>query len=158
MAEVEGDGVFAQLLANTGNAYLKVAVDPSRPSDLRGIDVSIAYDDRKLRVVDQTSHLVHLRYPTRDIFEVAFEVTETSDPLVVIASHWPSRRQGKEQSKPARITVAENVAFLVRDHVRFQSPEYLDLKAAGDLSSVQVEFDTPVLIMGPSLPVLLDTE
>jgi hypothetical protein len=75
-------------------------------------------------------------------------VVETGDPLVVIASHWPSRRQGKEHSEPARMTVAENIAFLVRDHVRFQSPEYLDLKAVGDLAAVQAKFETPVLIMG----------
>jgi Endonuclease/Exonuclease/phosphatase family len=123
VAEVEGDDVFAQLLADTGNPHLKVVTDPTPPPDLRSIDVSIAYDDRKLRVVDQTSQMVHLRYPTRDIFEVVFEVVETSDPLVVIASHWPSRRQGKEHSEPARMTVAENIAFLVRDHIRFQSPE-----------------------------------
>jgi hypothetical protein len=114
VAEVEGDKVFAQLLADTGNPHLKVVTDPTPPTDLRAIDVSIAYDDRKLRVVDQTSHMVHLRYPTRDIFEVTFEVVETSDPLVVIASHWPSRRQGKEHSEPSRMTVAENIAFLVR--------------------------------------------
>jgi hypothetical protein len=93
-------------------------------------------------VVDQISHIVHLRYPTRDIFEVTFEVIETNDPLVVIASPWPSRRQGKEHSEPARMTVAENIAFLVRDHVRFQSPDYLDRKTAGDLAAVQAKFDT----------------
>jgi hypothetical protein len=52
VAEVEGDDVFTQLLADTGNPHFKVVVDPSPPSDLRGIDVSVAYDDRKLRVVD----------------------------------------------------------------------------------------------------------
>jgi hypothetical protein len=88
-----------------------VVTDPTPPTDLRAIDVSVAYDDRKLRVVDQRSHMVHLRYPTRDIFEVTFEVIETGDPLVVIASHWPSRRQGKEHSEPSRMTVAENTPF-----------------------------------------------
>ena len=148
VAEVEGDHVFAQLLADTGNPHLKVATDPSPPSDLRGIDVAIAYDDRKLRVVDQASYVVHLRYPTRDIFQVIFEVIDTHDRLVVIASHWPSRRQGKEHSEPARMAVAENIAFLVRDHLRFSSPEYLQRKAAGDLAAVQAKFDTPVLILG----------
>jgi hypothetical protein len=47
VAEVEGHEVFAQLLADTGNSHLKVAVDPSPPCDLRGIDVSIAFDGRK---------------------------------------------------------------------------------------------------------------
>ena len=148
VAEVEGDNVFAQLLEDTGNPHLKVATDPNPPSDLRGIDVSIAYDDRKLRVIDQASFIVHLRYPTRDIFQVLFEVTETHDRLVVIASHWPSRRQGKEHSEPSRMTVAENIAFLVRDHVRCSSPEYLQRKADGDLAGVQAKFHTPVLILG----------
>jgi hypothetical protein len=44
--------------------------------------------------------------------------------------------------------VAENIAFLVRDHLRFSSPEYLQRKAAGDLAGVQAKFDTPVLILG----------
>jgi hypothetical protein len=52
VAEVEGDDVFAQLLADTGNSHLRVVTDPTPPTDLRAIDVSIAYDDRKLRVVD----------------------------------------------------------------------------------------------------------
>jgi len=63
VAEVEGDNVFAQLLEDTGNPHLKVATDPNPPTDLRGIDASIAYDERKLRVVDQASFIVHLRYP-----------------------------------------------------------------------------------------------
>ncbi len=148
VAEVEGDDVFTQLLEDTGNPHLKVATDPNPPTDLRGIDVSIAYDDRKLRVIDQASFIVHLRYPTRDIFQVIFEVTETHDRLVVIASHWPSRRQGKEHSEPSRMTVAENIAFLVRDHLRCSSPEYLQRKATGDLAGVQAKFHTPVLILG----------
>jgi hypothetical protein len=94
-------------------------------------------------VVDQTSYGVHLRYPTRDIFQVIFEVTDTVDRLVVNASHWPSRRQGKEHSEPGRMTVAENIAFLVRDHVRFSSPEYLRRKAAGDLAAVQPSSTRP---------------
>jgi hypothetical protein len=80
-----------------------------------------------------------LRYPTRDIFEVVFEEVESGDPLVVIASHWLSRRQGKEHSEPFRMTVAENIAYLVRDHVRFDPGEYLERKAAGDLAGVRAK-------------------
>ncbi len=46
------------------------------------------------------------------------------------------------------MTVAENIAFLVRDHLRCSSPEYLQRKATGDLAGVQAKFDTPVLILG----------
>ena len=51
-----------QLEEEAHNLESKVNIDP-------GIDTSLAYDDRKLRLIDQRSHVVHLRYATRDIFE-----------------------------------------------------------------------------------------
>ena len=69
VAEVEGDAIFQTLLDAIGNPHLKLVADPQGTSDLRGIDTSLAYDDRKLSVVDQHSHVVHLRYATRDIFK-----------------------------------------------------------------------------------------
>jgi Endonuclease/Exonuclease/phosphatase family len=124
VCEIEGDDVFADLLAEIGEPYLRVVEDPDGTADLRGIDVSVAFDDRKLRVIERRSHTVHLRYATRDIFEVVFELLDTGERLVVIAAHWPSRRQGQYGSEPFRIAVAENIAFLVRDHVRFDAPRY----------------------------------
>jgi Endonuclease/Exonuclease/phosphatase family len=67
VAEVEGDTVFEELIAETGNTHLKVVKDPSGTSDLRGIDVSLAYDDRKLSVVDKHSHVVHQRLQRRAV-------------------------------------------------------------------------------------------
>jgi hypothetical protein len=140
--------MFADLLAQIGEPHLRVVEDPDGTADLRGIDVSVAFDDRKLRVIERRSHRVHLRYATRDIFEVVFELLDTGERLVVIAAHWPSRRQGQYGSEPFRIAVAENIAFLVRDHVRFDAPRYLSLQAAGDLAAVRTRFDPPILIMG----------
>src|SRR5919198_2310627 len=108
VAEVEGDAVFQQLLDAVGDPHLKIVSDPEGTSDLRGIDTSLAYDDRKLRVIEQRSHVVHLRYATRDIFEVVFETIETDERLVVICTHWPSRTKGKWRSEPLRIALAEN--------------------------------------------------
>jgi hypothetical protein len=148
VCEVEGDAVFKQLLDETGNRHLRVVRDRAGTSDLRGIDASLAYDRRKLRPVEQRSHVVHLRYATRDIFEVVFEVVETGERLVVISTHWPSRTRGRWRSEPLRIALAENVAFIVRDHVRFDAKRYLELKEAGDLAAVQARWETKVLIMG----------
>ena len=67
---------------------------------------------------------------------------------MVIASHWPSRRQGRWRSEPLRIAVAENIAYLVRDHVRFDARDVLALRDAGDLAAVQQRWETPVLVMG----------
>jgi hypothetical protein len=148
VAEVEGDDVFEQLLAATGNSHLKVVKDPNGTSDLRGIDVSLAYDDRKLTVVDKQSHVVHLRYATRDIYEVEFELRDTHERFVVIASHWPSRRRGRWRSEPFRVAVAENIGFIVRDHVRVDANAYEKLRAKDDLKPVQDAWETPILIVG----------
>ena len=94
VAEVEGDGVFQDLLDAVANPHLKIVSDPDT-SDLRGIDTSLAYDDRKLRLIDQRSHVVHLRYATRDIFEVELETVDTGERVVVISTHWPSPTKGK---------------------------------------------------------------
>jgi endonuclease/exonuclease/phosphatase family metal-dependent hydrolase len=98
--------------------------------------------------VEQHSYVVHFRYPTRDIFEVVFEVVESGEQLVVIASHWPSRRQGREHSEPLRIAVAENISYLVRDRVRVDSITYEQLRAANDLAAVQQKWETAVLLVG----------
>ena len=148
VCEVEGDGVFQALLDEVGNPHLKLVSDPAGTSDLRGIDTSLAYDDRKLRPVEQHSHVVHLRYATRDIFEVVFELVETGERLVAIATHWPSRTRGRWRSEPLRIALAENTAFIVRDHLRFDAERYLELKAAGDLAAIQARWETKVLILG----------
>jgi hypothetical protein len=161
VAEVEGDEVFADLLAETANPHLKVVEDPTGTSDLRGIDVSLAFDERKLTVVEQRSHVVYLRYRTRDIFEVVFELADTGERLVVMASHWPSRRTGRRESEPLRIAVAENIAYLVRDHLLVDSITYEQLRADGDLAPVQAKWETPVLLVGdfndePSDSALVD--
>jgi Endonuclease/Exonuclease/phosphatase family len=161
VAEVEGDHVFAELIAAMGNPHLKVVEDPAGTSDLRGIDVSLAFDERKLTAVEQRSHVVYLRYRTRDIFEVVFEVTETRERLVVMASHWPSRRRGRRESEPLRIAVAENIAYLVRDYLLVDSITYEQLRADDDLGPVLARWETPVLLMGdfndePSDSALVD--
>ena len=68
--------------------------------------------------------MVHLRYATRDIFEAVLEVVETGERLVVIVTHWPSRSKGRWRSEPLRIALAENIAFIVRDRVRFDAERY----------------------------------
>jgi hypothetical protein len=148
VAEVEGDDVFAELLEETGNSNLKVVTDRAGTSDLRGIDVSLAYDRRKLKVTKKRSHVVHLRYQTRDIFEVEFEVKDTGERLVVIASHWPSRKHGKQDTEALRIAVAENIGFLVRDHLRVDTLTYQQLRKNNNLGPVREKWETPLLLMG----------
>lgn len=148
VAEIEKDDLLAALIAEMGNPHLKVVRDVSGTRDLRGIDVAMAYDERKLRVVNTISHLVHLRYRTRDVFEVDFEVLETGELLVVFGTHWPSRKMGKYRSAPLRIATAEHLAYLVESHVKVEPETYDHLRNEGNIAPVRAKWETKVLIAG----------
>ncbi len=148
VAEIEKDSLLEELIDGMANPHLKVVKDPEGTSDLRGIDVTIAYDNRKLSVESKVSHLIHLRYPTRDLFEVVFEVKDTGERLVVMSSHWPSRGLGKYRSEPLRIAVAEHIAYLVGSYVKVEPMEYEDLRAQGNLTSVKQKWETKVMVVG----------
>jgi hypothetical protein len=148
VCEIEKDSLLEGLIAAMANPHLKVVGDAAGTSDLRGIDVAMAYDERKLTLLWSAAHVVHLRYRTRDIFEVVFEVKDTGERVVVIASHWPSRRQGKYASDPLRIAVAENIAWLVDGHVKVTPAEYESLRAQNNLTPVTRKWKTKVLLLG----------
>src|SRR5215831_13099794 len=147
VAEIEKDVLLEQLVAEMGSP-LEVVHDPTGTSDLRGIDVAMAFHPDKLALLSQKSHVVHLRFRTRDLFEVVFKVKDTDEILVVVGSHWPSRRLGRFDSEPARITVAENIAFIVEDHVKVLPGDYEQLRAQNDLAQVQAKFETKVMVLG----------
>jgi len=147
VAEIEKDVLLEQLVAEMGSP-LEVVHDLTGTSDLRGIDVAMAFHPDKLALLSQKSHVVHLRFRTRDLFEVVFKVKDTDEILVVVGSHWPSRRLGRYDSEPARITVAENIAFIVEDHVKVLPGDYEQLRAQNDLAQVQAKFETKVMVLG----------
>jgi hypothetical protein len=165
VCEIETDDVLRDLLDEMGADHMSVVSDPETrvreepadeddlltTSDLRGIDVTMAYDERVLELVSSASHVVHLRYRTRDVFEAVFEVVETGERLVVIASHWPSRSLGKYRSEPLRAAVGERIAYLVEDHVKVRPTRYEELRERGDddaLAAVREKWDTNVLVVG----------
>ncbi|MEO0542935.1 MAG: hypothetical protein AAFY99_03860 [Pseudomonadota bacterium] len=87
--------------------------------DIRGIDCSLIYSDQVFELAGTPKgHLVHLRYPTRDIFEVPLRLKETQDELVVFVNHWPSRRGGEATSAPFRITVSAHLGRLVDERLK----------------------------------------
>lgn len=119
--------------------------------DIRGIDCSLIYSDDVFELAGTPKgHLVHLRYPTRDIFEVPLRVKETQDDLVVFVNHWPSRsRVGAIASEPLRITVAAHLGRLVDERLKLprdaveSSPDPRTLQDVIDRL-----WDANVLIMG----------
>jgi len=145
--EIEKDSLLTDLLQRAG-VNLQVVEDPTGTSDLRGIDTALAFDPAVLELEFQHTHVVNLRYATRDLFEVGFRVISTGEPLVVIASHWPSRSRGKYRSDPLRIAVAEQIAYLVQRHVKLDSIEYETARDNNDIDAVREKWETPVLILG----------
>jgi Endonuclease/Exonuclease/phosphatase family len=145
--EIEKDTLLQQLLDRAGLG-LQAVVDVDATSDLRGIDTAMAFNPDTLEVRFTATHLVHLRYATRDILEVGFRVRATGEEFVAVASHWPSRRLGRYRSDPLRIAVAEQIAYIVQRHVKLDGAEYEAARAANDLARVQAVWETPIIIMG----------
>ena len=102
-----------------------------------GIDTSLVYSADRFEIVpdgdsdhhetNPQAHLVHLQFPTRDILEVPLFVRENSAKLVVLVNHWPSRRAGRYESEPYRISVANHCACIVQCHLKVPRTDLLAL-------------------------------
>jgi hypothetical protein len=147
VCEIEKDEMLSDLIAIMGD-NLTVAVDPNGTSDLRGIDVAVAYNPAKLKLEKMTTYNVYLRYPTRDLFEVEFSVLETHERFTVIACHWPSRSRGRYESEPARITVAENVAYIIGNQVKATPGAYEALRQVNELKPIQDKWESKIIVVG----------
>lgn len=156
LCEVENRAVVEKLVARTGRTDLEIAhIDQA---DIRGIDTCLVYSNRifkKPKVSkekdksDVWGHLVHFRYPTRDIFEVRLELKDSSQELFVLVNHWPSRRQGRFESEPHRITVAEHCGRIVDGILRYSREEFEAVANGGPtLEELNARWRRNVLIMG----------
>jgi hypothetical protein len=97
---------------------------------IRGIDTSLIYSG-KLFELDESKtrrHLVHLRYPTRKIFAVQLKVKQNNSALAVSVNHWPSRRSGRLETEPFRMTVASHCGQIVDRLLKLSRRDYLQIK------------------------------
>lgn len=156
LCEVENVDVVQALITATGRTDLEIAhIDHP---DVRGIDTCLVYSNKifrkpKVHVKKEKSdvwgHMVHLRFPTRDIFQVRLELKGTGQELTVLVNHWPSRRQGQFESEPYRLTVAEHCGRIVDDVVRFPRKEFEAAPGgAPSLASLNDRWNRNVLVMG----------
>lgn len=125
--------------------------------DIRGIDCSLIYSQDKFDLIRAPiGHLVHFRYPTRDIFEVPLRVRENGQELIVFVTHWPSRIA--DDSEPFRIAVASQLGRLVDGYLKVPLSE---IQSAPNLASLHVvmkaRWSRNVLIMGDLNDDPLDT-
>ena len=150
LCEVENRFVVDQLIAEIGNPKYKVAHVDS--PDIRGIDCSLIYssdvfDDPPL--ADIVGHLVHFRFPTRDIFQVRLQVKANNAELHVFVNHWPSRRQGQFESEPHRITVGERCGQLVDQVLKLDRAAYVNVPdTPAGLAELNARCNRNVLVMG----------
>ena len=148
ICEVENKPIAERLLKATGRDDYKLA--HVEAPDIRGIDASLIYSDKVFKLTaEPVGHLVHLRHPTRDIFEVPLKVKQTGAELLVIVNHWPSRRAGQYESEPFRITVAEHCGRIIDKHLKFQRGEYLKFpNSEATLKKLNERWNRNVLLMG----------
>lgn len=122
LCEIENKGVIEDLnkASVTRKEYGIVHYDSP---DLRGIDVAIIYDTKRLKVNDSGTLSFFLasgkKSLTRDILWAKF--TYKKDTLFALINHWPSRVGGAEKSEPNRIKAA-NLAARFIDSVTIASP------------------------------------
>jgi hypothetical protein len=150
LCEIENLACIRALIRAMGRDDLQIAHIESE--DIRGIDVTLLYSEKIFRKpvkADLRGHVVHLRYPTRDIFEVRLRLKAPSTAeLIVLVNHWPSRRQSQYESEPLRITAAEHAGRLVDAYLKFSKKEWQQAKPPLTLAQLRQRWNRNVLLMG----------
>ena len=148
ICEIENEQVARKLIQEIGRDDYDVAHVDS--PDIRGIDTSLIYSRDVFELAAQpVEHLVHLRFPTRDIFEVPLRVRATGAELTVLVNHWPSRSRGVHESEAFRLTLASHCGRIVDRLLKYERHEYLRLP--NQQKSVDVlneRWDRNLLLMG----------
>ncbi len=125
ICEVENKKIATTLMNAVGRPDYRLAHIES--PDIRGIDTSLIYSKDVFDLVGAVAHLVHKRYPTRDLFEVQLRVLENDADLTVFVNHWPSRSAGTEKTEPYRLSVADHAGLLVDRQLKMGRQDFLSL-------------------------------
>ncbi|MCV6596937.1 MAG: hypothetical protein OIF40_07640 [Mangrovicoccus sp.] len=151
VCEIENEALL-QRLADGLNAALNrddLIIASHESADIRGIDCGLIYSRAHFALNGTAKgHLVHHRYPTRDIFEIPLTITATGSDLVVYVTHWPSRRGGTE-SEAFRISVASHLGRLVDQQLKLDRDTVLAEENLVPLhDAMKQRWNRNVLIMG----------
>lgn len=157
VCEVENEATLQQLVDAVSVRSDLVVMPFDDGPDIRGIDCALVFSDQVFEPFDITdpeppapkSHVVHNRYPTRDIFEVPLRVRDNGAELLVYVNHWPSRSRGRYETEPLRIAAANHLGRLVDQRLKFtrqQLGSLTDTSAAMD--QVQTRWNRNVIAMG----------
>jgi len=148
ICEIENDQLTQRLIDEIGRDDYEIVHAPS--PDIRGIDVALIYSNNIFEQLGEAiPHLVHSRYPTRDILQVKFKVKENNSEIFVFVNHWPSRKKGKYETEPLRIAVADYCGRLVDQCLKIQRKDYVNLSNdESSLKKINDYWNKNVILMG----------
>jgi len=119
LAELENEHVVSELLASKKLRNFHYDYVHYDSPDQRGIDVALIFLKESFEVLDSKVYPLLLfeadgeRDYTRDILMVKGNLK--GELVYIIVNHWPSRREGQEQSEFKRIAAAKRVHEVVAD-------------------------------------------
>ena len=157
ICEVENEATLQQLIDAVQVRDDLVVMPFNDGRDVRGIDCALVYSDEVFEPLQfevpeppaPMSHVVHNRYPTRDIFEVPLRVLENDSELIVYVNHWPSRWRGRYETEPLRIAAANHLGRLVDQRLKFTRQQLADLAdTEASMELVQRRWNRNILVMG----------
>lgn len=110
VCEVENIKVMQDLAKQPQIAKYKYKVAHINSPDARGIDVGFLYKSKAMKVLTLTAIPVtkpeNSNFKTRDILWMKARLS-SGDTVHFFSNHWPSRREGEEESRPNRILAAK---------------------------------------------------
>ncbi|WP_028377358.1 endonuclease [Leeuwenhoekiella sp. MAR_2009_132] len=126
VAEVENKKVLNDLITTEALKNLNYAFVHHNSPDERGIDTALLYKKDHFEVLESRSYSLHLetaeglRDFTRDILYVHGKLKDV--PVYILVNHWPSRREGLEESNPKRILAAKRNREILQE-IQAKDPE-----------------------------------
>ena len=126
LVEVENAEVISLLAKKLGYKNFEITESP----DQRGIDVAILFKNNKsLRKISRTEHVVPIDYPSRNILEVEFLI-DGKFPLTIFVNHWPSLHNPDSW----RVKAAEVLALRTKE-ILLKNPAQ-SILAMGDFNTI----------------------
>ncbi len=139
-------------LINTGKLKNHYSYTHFDSKDERGIDVALIYNSSKIKLLNSNPISVTLTKNsndfTRDILHCQLELMKTKDILNVFVCHYPSRREGKDESEQNRIDVSTTLKNYINNKLEKEKDNIIIMgdfndepwdKSIKELGSVKID-------------------
>ena len=126
LVEVENSKVVQDLISHKNLVHQNYSYVHYDSPDERGIDVALIYNRSLFEVFSSKTYALEFeeddgyRDYSRDLLRVSGSLN--GELVHVLVNHWPSRREGEEESKPKRIKAAQLVHTAI-DDIKAEIPD-----------------------------------